>query len=122
MPTSTKECLEKALDIVNDRLTEKLQYQLESHHVLNIAKAEGAADELIGLKVLILNELEKLNPVNPNQLKLEPEFIYKGNKYLYLSSNANKTLWKHDDHYVITKNNAVVFSGNYEAALTWLDK
>lgn len=122
MTTALQITLEGALDIINHRLTEKLMYQTESHHVLNIAKAEGAANELMELKNLILNELGKLNPVNPNQLELEPEFIYKDNKYTYLSEHNDKTLWKHDDHYVITRNNAVVFSGNYEAAITWLDK
>ena len=126
MSEALKIALEGALDVINHRLTEKLAYQAESHHVINTARAEGACNELMELKHLILNELDNLNPVNPDQQELTHYFQYKNKDYGFVTENKSKILWKHEDHYIITRNSdkhaSVAFSGNYEAALTWLDK
>ena len=127
MTTALTIALEGALDIVNHRLTEKLKYQTESHHILNTAKAEGAANELMELKSLILSELDKINPVNPKQeeLPLDDEvLIYKDKSYQCILKNPHNKIWKRGRHYLVTNSNNTVTQscGDIDTALYWAAK
>lgn len=128
MPSTTEvqiRVIEGYLDTINERLTAKLKYQAEEHHILNITKAEGAGNELMELRSILLNELEVLQPSSPDQLELTHYFQHEGKDYAFVTEENSKSIWKNTEHYVVTsntdKNATVVFEGNYEETYGYLD-